>query len=228
MIVSTQLSPLLRFISTVTNNDVLVLRGYEHMPEEYSNDVDIFLPEELLEVLIASFKASEVYLVKNIDQRLGLLKLEVSACNESIKLDILYGFYYFGLEYYDKIKIWQEKRSHVSGAFAIPQPQAELSISLYKEILHNGRIRNDKLTGFQSVSNEIYHKIMSSYISLSDCKEVESFVRNGTLSVLEYRRRFLPKLIYRNILINRFDVFKNIMKFLMIKYVKQEEKFFLK
>ena len=228
MIVSKQLGPLLRFISSVTDSDVLVLRGYDQMPEKYSNDVDIFLPVELLEVLIASFKASDFYTVKNIDQRLGLLKLEVSACNEVIKLDILYGFYYVGLEYYDKIQIWQEKQRHVSGAFAIPQPQAELTISLYKEILHNGRIRSDKLVSFQNVDHATYEKITSSYIGLNDHKTVEGFVRNGRLDILAYRRRFLFKLIYRNFIKNRFGVFTKVIKFFWIKHVKKEEKFFVR
>lgn len=228
MIVSTQLEPLLRFISTVTNSDVLVLRGYEQMPAKYSNDVDIFLPEELLEVLIEKFKTSDAYVVKNIDQRLGLLKLEVLAGDEKIKLDILYGFYYVGFEYYDKKQIWYEKRRHRSGVFAVPQPQAELTISLFKEILHNGRIRSDKLAGFQSIDHATYQKMLSSYISVNDFELVESFVRVGTLDLIAFRRRYILKLIWRNIYINRFEVFRKIIRFLKIKYVKQEEKFFIR
>lgn len=227
MIVSKQLSPLLSFISTVTNSEVLVLRGYENMPDRYSNDVDIFLPENLLEVLITSLGESSRYLVKNIDQRLGLLKLEVAACEEVIKLDILYGFYYVGLEYYDKVQLWQEKHLHESGAFAIPQPEAELSISLYKEILHNGRIRSDKLEGFQSISHATYQKAVSSYVSLNDCQEIEHLVRRGKLNVLAFRRRFLFKLIIKNVLKYRFGLINKIVKFFWIKYVKQEEKFLL-
>lgn len=228
MILSTQLEPLLRFISTVTNSDVLVLRGYEQMPAKYSNDVDIFLPEELLEVLIEKIKASDLYVVKNIDQRLGLLKLEVLACDETIKLDILYGFYYVGLEYYDKKQVWYEKRQHRSGVFTIPQPQAELTISLFKEILHNGRIRSDKLAGFQSIAHTTYQKMLSSYISVNDCEIIESFVRTETLDVFAFRRRFIFNLICRNIYKNRFDVFRKIIKFLRIKYIKQDEKFFIR
>lgn len=228
MIISSQLGPLLQFISSVTNNDVLILRGYEQMPREYSNDVDIFLPEELLEVLIEKFKASDVYVVKNIDQRLGLLKLEVQARDETIKLDILYGFYYVGLEYYDKTQVWREKRQHRSGAFAIPQAQAELTISLFKEILHNGRIRSDKLEGFQSIEHTIYQKMKSSFINVNDCKIVETFVRNGTLDICAFRRRFILKLMYRNVYKYRFDAFRKILKFLSIKYIKQEEKFLIR
>ena len=198
------------------------------MPEKYSNDVDIFLPEELLEVLIEKFRASDVYVVKNIDQRLGLLKLEVLANDETIKLDILYGFYYFGLEYYDKTLIWHEKRPHRSGVFAIPQPEAELTISLFKEILHNGRIRSDKLAGFQSIDHMTYQKMLSSYISVNDYELVENFVRAGTLNVFAFRRRFILKLICRNMYKNRFDVFRKIIEFLIIKYYKQEEKFFIR
>ena len=139
--------------------DYLVLRGYQKLPHEYSYDIDfsVINERELSSFFKVLHNLSGLYqfTVSRDVVRVGLLKVFLHFGKEILKIDVFCAFQYAGLEYMDAEMLHKTKRRLPSGIY-VPLLNYELAISLLKEILHNSRIREDKVvllrTQYDSVS----------------------------------------------------------------------------
>jgi hypothetical protein len=130
------------------NIDYLILRGYQDLPESYSNDLDFSVRNKgelgLFFSVINTLSAKYKYSISTDAVRSGLLKVFLHFGNKILKIDVFYCFKYAGLHYIDIENLHQSKRILNTGIKA-PSINYELAISLLKEILHNSRIRKDKV-----------------------------------------------------------------------------------
>lgn len=128
--------------------DYLVLRGYQNLPHSYSNDIDFSVVDErelgLFFNVIHSLSIKYKFVVTRDIVRVGLLKVFLEFSEYTLKIDVFYTFQYAGLVYMDIKTLHDTKRKLPSGIY-VPSLNFELAISLLKEILHNSRIRLDKV-----------------------------------------------------------------------------------
>jgi hypothetical protein len=198
---------------------VIVLRGYENMPQTFSNDIDIFVKKDKLSDFLALFRSHQQCDITVVDRRPGLTKTTVRFFGVEVAVDILTEFLYAGLKYQSATKLAKNPISHSSGLFSIPLPQQELRISLLKEILHNGRIRADKLSGFQSKDVNTYTLMESDYITRSDCETIYGFVKSGKTSIKDYSKAFRRRLLIINCRKSVFWTLVRFADFIVVKYV---------
>ena len=135
------------------NVDYLVLRGYQNLPEKYSHDIDfsVINENELTSFFYVLHYLSEKYnysITRDV-VRVGLLKVFLHFGNEILKIDVFCSFIYGGLEYINIDDLHNSKRKSPTN-ISIPSLNYELAISLLKEILHNLRIRKDKVSLLRS------------------------------------------------------------------------------
>ena len=130
------------------NIDYLVLRGYQNLPESYSNDIDFSVRNKgelvLFFKIINTLSVKYKYSISTDAVRSGLLKVFLHFDNQILKIDVFYCFKYAGL-YYINIENLHESKRILNTGIKAPSINYELAISLLKEILHNSRIRKDKV-----------------------------------------------------------------------------------
>jgi len=157
----------------------LVLRGYQNLPESYSHDIDfsVINENELFSFFNVLHNLSKKYnyTISRDVVRLGLLKVFLHFGNEILKIDVFCSFSYGGLEYINIDDLHNSKRKSLSN-ISIPSLNYELAISLLKELLHNSRIRKDKVfllrsqyekTTFDQPFVKYFSKIYIDKISIS-------------------------------------------------------------
>ena len=100
----------------------IILRGYRSLPISYSNDIDVFVPkQDVVRFLRCLTDLDGLNTSVNIlVSRLGLIKCDLVLESETIPFDILYGFYYFGLDYQDCEDLYQKSVLHHSHLFYTP------------------------------------------------------------------------------------------------------------
>lgn len=199
----------------------LVLRGYEFLPTGYSNDIDVFVPKNDLTRFF--------YCLHHLDgletkitiliSRLGLIKCDLTLDGVIIPFDILYGFYYFGLEYQDKNRLIRNSNSHHSGLFYTPDLSDEIRISLLKELLHNKRVRVDKAVYLLKMIEKCGSQLPTEYLSIEDVKFLQNSIAENSLYLPEISLTLKKKLIKYNFSDKFFTTVKNIIMFAAIKYI---------
>jgi hypothetical protein len=135
------------FIRTLEKNQVqyCVLRGFEGLPENFSNDIDIGIhPENKVEFFKTLMEFQQSYGVKIalIDSRLDFLKTTITFQNQKFHFDFWFGFNYAGLIYMDICSILQDYTLHHT--IKVLSVENEVSLSFLKELLHNAALREDK------------------------------------------------------------------------------------
>ena len=194
----------------------VILRGYEQLPFAYSNDIDVFVQVKSLSDFYSSiidFSARNCFLKINTS-RLGLIKCDLFLGEDIIHLDIWYGFYYFGLEYQDCKSLFDDAHVHESGLFYIPNISSEIRISILKEILHNGRVREDKAIYILESLSLCRHTLPVPFFSSRDLGRFYLFL-------ISMHIRF--KLFIYNFNISPIGTLKNIYIFLYVKYVARNK-----
>ena len=199
----------------------LVLRGYEFLPTGYSNDIDVFVPKDDLTRFF--------YCLYNLDgldtkitiliSRLGLIKCDLTVDGVIIPFDILYGFYYFGLEYQDNDQLIQNSNPHHSGLFHTPDLGDEIRISLLKELLHNKRVRVDKAVYLSKMIERCRSQLPTEYLSIENVKFLQESIAENSLYLPEISLTLKMKLIKYNFSEKFFPTIKNIIMFVAIKYI---------
>jgi len=199
----------------------LVLRGYEFLPTGYSNDIDVYVPE----VDLGRFLNCLTQLpgldtrITILISRLGLIKCELLIEDEVVPFDILYGFYYFGLEYQDCVQLSLNASVHHSQLFYTPALHDEVRISLLKELLHNSRVRSDKATYLYHMMEKCSAELPNKYIDAVTIDTVHDAIRDNNL-YLPYTSRMLKRRLLVNNFTNRFfGTLMDIALFVAIKYV---------
>lgn len=146
------------FIITLNKYKIryVTLRGYEDLPNNYSNDLDFGIhPDDD----IVFFEALNEYkILHNVEirldiSRLSVLKLKFIFQNMEIDFDFWFGFNYVGLEYINIFDVMS--RAVPFKNFMIPCSSDELTISYLKELLHMRRLRKDKVDRLANKLNEI-------------------------------------------------------------------------
>ena len=124
----------------------VVLRGYENLPYNYSNDLDFGIhPSDKTNFFLT---LKEYKLLHNVKIKINLsryevLKLKFIYGNEVIDFDFWFDINFCGLEY---IKVSEVVKNGVLyNNFMIPNAEDELTISFLKELLHMKRLREDKV-----------------------------------------------------------------------------------
>ena len=199
----------------------LVLRGYEFLPTGYSNDIDVFVPKDDLTRFF--------YCLHNLDgldtkitiliSRLGLIKCDLIVDGVIIPFDILYGFYYFGLEYQDNDRLVRNSSPHHTGLFYTPDLGDEIRISLLKELLHNKRVRIDKASYLLKMMKKCSSQLPAEYLSIENVKFLQESITENRLYLPRISLTLKMKLIKYNFSKHFFATVKNIMMFAAIKYI---------
>ena len=151
--------------------------------------------------------------------RLGLIKCELIVDGVIIPFDILYGFYYFGLEYQDNDRLVGNSSPHHTGLFYTPDLGDEIRISLLKELLHNKRVRIDKASYLLKMMKKCSSQLPAEYLSIENVKFLQESITENRLYLPRISLTLKMKLIKYNFSKHFFATVKNIMMFAAIKYI---------
>jgi len=199
----------------------IVLRGYDLLPKAYSNDIDVYIPKTELPRFFRAINN-----MKNIDtsikilvSRLGLIKCELIIDDDKVSFDILYGFYYFGLEYQDLNLLSLNAMIHKSGIFSVPDISDEVRISLLKELLHNGRVRSDKSLYLLEMLIKCIDTLPTKYFTVDTLNEIKKSIIDGNLELPKLSLILKLRLLCFNLFQSPLKTIHNIAIFIVIKYL---------
>ena len=205
----------------------LVLRGYEDLPKIVHYDVDLAVINEAglypFFIVLQDLSTKYNYKIEKDTIRQGLLKLILNFGNTILKLDVFCEFRYAGLEYIEMEELFHNKRKIIS-QISVPDNNYELAISLLKEILHNSRIRKDKVYVMRNLYNEKYFS--SPFKKYFTEKSIDNFSK---ALFIENKFEFKGIAMQARIDLLLFNIKKysfvlciqNIYKFFWIKYFNQ-------
>ena len=204
----------------------IVLRGYEKLPKEIGNDIDFGVndkhTESFLSILDLTSHKHGFKLVRDV-VRLDLIKTMVVKDDFFIKIDIQHRFSYFGQEYYSVINMIN-KRSYYKDLFFVPTRNDELALSILKEILHNSRVRPDKVQYLKSLFEDYgLGSGIKDYFSNRSVMHLNEIMQKPEV---EYFKKIslcirIDLLIQNLKLYGLLNVLRNIFLFCWIKYFKQ-------
>ena len=211
------------------NVDYLVLRGYQNLPEKYSHDIDfsVINENELTSFFNVLHNLSDKYnfTISRDVVRVGLLKVFLHFGNEILKIDVFCSFSYGGLEYINIDDLHNSKRKSPTN-ISIPSLNYELAISLLKEILHNSRIRKDKIGLLRTQYNKTTFNLpFIKYFSKKKIDNIStSLFSNDKLIFRKVAFSCRFNLFFMNIkLKGLFCVLYNMMNFALIKYYNKSK-----
>jgi len=198
----------------------LVLRGYEFLPVGYTNDIDVFVPKEDLPRFFECINnldglGSKIVILIS---RFGLIKCELLLNDAVIPFDILYGFYYAGVEYQDCRQLSSNSKAHPCGLFSTPDMSDEIRISLLKELLHNGRVRSDKASYLLQYMDECTDDLPTKYFDADTLKIVREAIISTQYYLPKVSRALKARLLFYNLRNGYFATLKNIAMFATVKY----------
>ena len=199
----------------------LVLRGYEFLPSGYSNDIDVYVPKEDLGRFFSCLTDLDGLdtSITILMSRLGLIKCELVLEGEVIPLDILYGFYYFGLEYQDCDQLSRKSSLHNSKLFYTPTLSDEVRISLLKELLHNSRVRRDKAIYLYDMMAVCSPELPTEYFDSDTIEVVRCAIRSENLYLPNISKALKKRLLKYNFAKQYFGTARNIILFAAVKYL---------
>ena len=199
----------------------LILRGYDHLPSGYTNDIDVYVPRADLSRFFACVNNLE-----GLDSRLvilvsrfGLIKCELILNGTTIPFDIMYGFYYVGLDYQDCNQLTCNSKNHSCGSFLTPDISDEVRISLLKELLHNGRIRSDKADYLLKNMDNCAEDLPTDYFNGDAIKNVRTAIINKDYYVPKISLSLKVNVLSYNLRKHWARTFKNIIMFAIVKYM---------
>lgn len=201
--------------------EYIILRGYENLPCAYSNDIDVYIPREDLSRFfecVNNLEGIDSELVILIS-RFGLIKCELLLEDEIIPFDIMYGFYYVGLEYQDCKMLSTNSIKHSCGLFLIPDVSDETRISLLKELLHNGRVRVDKALYISKNMDICIETLPVTYFQSNDIKTVRAAINNEDYYLPKLSQTIKINILGYNLKKNFLKTLKNILMFVIVKYI---------
>jgi hypothetical protein len=205
--------------------EYLVLRGYDHLPNGYTNDIDVYVPRANLARFFACINNLE-----GLDSRLvilvsrfGLVKCELLLDGETIPFDIMYGFYYVGLEYQDCNQLSFNSKKHSCGSFLTPDISDEVRISLLKELLHNGRVRSDKAVYLLENMEKCIGALPTDYFDCDTIENVRATIISKDYYVPKISRALKVRVLRYNLRRHWAKTFKNIIMFFIVKYVLKND-----
>ena len=187
------------FIDVFKKNNVnyVILRGYESLPDNYSNDLDFGIhPLDKSNFFLALNEYKKIHDVKiKISQsRYEVLKLKFYFKDVSIDFDFWFDINYCGLDYISLSKVIDKARVYKN--FMIPNVEDEITISFLKELLHMKRLREDKVVGLTRKVNESNLELIATFFSKKTKEKI--------IKVIIERRFDLKKFSFKT----KFELFK--------------------
>jgi len=226
MIEISKLLPVFFKILNTKDINYAILRGYEKLPDEISNDIDFGVhPNDFIKFTLFINNYFHKYEgVINIDLvRLDVVKYVINIKNlEPIKIDVWTSMNFCGLYYVDLMQALNNRVLYNDSIYIIPQ-NYEISISLLKELLHNSGVREDKKANI--ISKFSYFSIKQPLM-----KFFNEYCINQISNALFHKRitfvalSFYLKLNLLKTNISHFGLYKtlkNICLFITIKYFNQ-------
>jgi len=217
------------------NVNYAVLRGFENLPESYSNDIDFGVLKKNLPLFIKIIKSIAErysYILKLRDLRLDVLKLSLSSNNDNIDIDIWSSFNYVGLYYLDYENILNDYTYY--NGFKILKPENELALSYLKELLHMNRLREDKVKKLQKKLDSPFQIPLQEYFTLPLIDEFISSIKLEQFKLDNLAKKSKMVLLKKNILKRGlWRTILSVFKFIIVrlnrrnKIKKMEELIFL-
>ena len=216
------------FFNELNNNKVeyLILRGYEKLPNDFENDIDFFVNKENLESFYGTvyrFSKDSHFVIKKDLVRQGLIKIQLDfSDNMVLKIDLFFEFRYAGLLYIDEKLMYKNRISY--NGITIANFEYEFYTSILKELLHNSRIRKDKIEKLKILFSKINRNNLL-YDNIVKKTNIELI--NKLLFSYNYTDKYLAMILRKDILIYNFKKFRffgccvNIFTFFYIKYIQQ-------
>lgn len=135
----------------------VVLRGYESLPDKVRNDIDFGIHKEDLENCIVytnKYLAEQGYSLVHKARKFHYTQVYFynPHLKEHLHIDFWTGFYYKGLVYKNIENVLSNRR--LTNSIYIPAAQDELAVSFLKELIHNNRVRDDKVEKLRSLVND--------------------------------------------------------------------------
>lgn len=207
----------------------LVLRGYQDLPEKYGHDIDfsVINESELTSFfnVIHDLSKKYNYTISRDAVRVGLLKVFLHFGTEILKIDVFCSFSYAGLEYINIEDLHNSKRKSPTN-ISIPSLNYELAISLLKEILHNSRIRKDKIDLLRTQYNKTtFNQPFIKYFSKKNIDNIStSLFSNDKLIIRKVAFSCRLNLFFMNFKLKGLSyVLNNMMNFTLIKYYNKSK-----
>ena len=177
------------FIAVLNKHKVryVILRGYENLPENYSNDLDFGihpLDKDAFFSALKEYKIQHNLEIKINLSRYEVLKLRFRFNNQEINFDFWFDINYCGLEYISVSEVIKSVISYKN--FMIPSTEDELTISFLKELLHMKRLRADKVVWLNDKVEESNLDYFATFFSKKN--------RNRFINVIKARKFKLAKL----------------------------------
>lgn len=197
-----------------------VLRGYENLPESFSNDIDFGIhpknKEQFWDVLNNIHSEGNIY-IKLVETRYEVLKTKFVSNDTEVLIDFWFDFNYMGLKYAN-IDAAVETATFYNN-FLVVNYRYEVEVSFLKELLHMNRIRPDKVQILQKKISNVKKIIFNEYYNKKyRCKFIEVIDNNS----YELRTLSISTIIYlviSNIKIHGLVfTFRSVFKSILYKY----------
>jgi hypothetical protein len=176
------------FINVLNHNNVryVILRGYENLPDIYSNDLDFAIhPSDKDNFFLALTEYKTLHDVKiriNLS-RYEVLKLKFHFGNEEIDFDFWFDINFCGLEYISVSEVVNKARMYKN--FMIPNVEDELTISFLKELLHMKRLRKDKVVWLTRKVEESNLEFFATFFSTKTKEYIIKVIRDRKFDLKE-------------------------------------------
>ena len=204
-----------------------ILRGYEGLPNEVSNDVDFGVSKDSL----TSFFDLLIFLSKEYGYSINIslirdsvIKMSLSNIDgTSLMIDVWWNFNLLGLRYTCISRLLKSKEMY-NNSFYVPSKEHEFALSFLKELLHNNWIRKDKIELLKSKITQDYYLPFHDYFSISIVDEFVHSVMSNKHKITFISLKAKIQLVYHNI--RRHGIIKviiNVKSFFMIKYFYKEQ-----
>lgn len=191
-----------------------ILRGYEDLPNARINDIDFAIESKehislLLEHLLD--KGVKIRLTK---ERFGVQMFTFSWMSTEVKYDFWYDINYAGLSYCDLDLLFATSVLEDGKEFRRASFKSEFFVSVLKEMLHNKRLRNDKVNRLQQVNdiNYEWENILSKHTS----SRLSKMVSENKYET-ELRLKTLKEIVLNNYRKYKFEVIIRIANWLLTR-----------
>jgi len=191
-----------------------ILRDYEDLPNARINDIDFAIDsKENLSLLLEHLldKGVEITLTK---ERFGVQMFTFSWMSTAVKYDFWYDINYVGLSYCDLDLLFATSKLEDGKEFRRVSFKSEFFISILKEMLHNKRLRNDKVNRLQQVNciNYEWENVLSQHTS----SQLSIMVSENKYET-ELRLKTLKEIVLNNCRKYKFGVIVRTAHWLLIR-----------
>lgn len=196
-----------------------VLRGYESLPYQISHDIDFGVhPSDISKCreIILEVMSKKGFFIVQTSNRQGFSQDYYFSKNECIKFDFWTDFKFRGLRYLNISRIL-ETRILYNGLYVLDSKEAA-TISFLKELLHNGRMRKDKIDNLKKdilihgfVNHEDY------FIGTKNVKNYITKLKKGDLIFQAEKKALFLMLLKKNITVE--GLFKTLLSIFSYFYL---------